>query len=319
MDDRPGTLAALTVAYGREGVNILAFQVMSSGTTAIDEFVIDAPESIAPVALATTAEQAGGREVTVTRVDDAALADLPTRYLHAVHEILEEERDLEDVLSDLLATAPPDVADYAGHDVLELRRRDGTVVRVSRAVPFTLAERNRATALVSLVSNAGIDVPAIAPSARTGAIPVVREATLADIDLIAALHERCGIETLYRRYRVPLRMPMTTRMARRLVAPEVGASLVVQAGTDLVAQGSLVPENPDVWTFEPLIEDDWRNHRLGAQLIREAVTRARAGGARRLTIISAGSDDMLLRHVGGAGFVARVERVDDTIHITIPL
>ena len=234
-----------------------------------------------------------------------------------MHQVLEEGRDAEEVLRELLETEPPDVADYRGHDVLDLTRRNGSVLRISRAIPFTAVERARAQALLSLVSDAGFETPLISPSPRHQ-VPMVREATLADIEAVSALHERCSVETLYNRYQVPLRMPMTTRMARRLVAPEAGVALVAQVGLDVVGHG-LLEAVETVWTFQLLIEDAWQGQGLGTMLVKQAASRAKSHGAARLTFITEGSNDKLLRTVGNAGFVARVERHDGNVHITVPL
>lgn len=316
--DRPGILAEIALACGRSGVNIVGMQVFPTSPRVTDEFVVSAPDGWVDVQLAELFESAGGAQVSATRVsDDDSLVDAPTRYLQGVHQVLEEGRDVEEVLRELLETEPPDVADYAGHDVLDLGRRNGSVLRISRAVPFTPAERARAQALLSLVSDAGSDTPLISPSPRQQ-VPLVRESTLADIEAVAALHERCSVETLYDRYQVPLRMPMTTRMARRLVAPEAGVALVVQVGLDLVGHGVLELVE-SVWTFQLLIEDAWQGQGLGTMLVKQAAGRAKSQGAARLTFITAGSNDKLLRAVGSAGFVARVERHDGNVHITVPL
>ncbi|MCW2801244.1 MAG: hypothetical protein JWQ70_2716, partial [Aeromicrobium sp.] len=226
-------------------------------------------------------------------------------------------RDIEAVLAELLETEPPDVADYSGHDVLDLTRRNGSTLRISRAVAFTPVERARAQALVSLVSDAGIDLPLISPSPRQP-VPLLRAATLADIDAVAALHERCSIDTLYERYQVPLRMPMTTRMVRRLVAPTDGQAVVVQVGLDVVGHGVLELVE-STWTFQLLIEDAWQGHGLGTMLVKHAAGLAKSQGAERLTFVTAGSHDTLLRTVGSAGFLARVERHDANVHISVPL
>lgn len=317
LADRPGILADIALACGKSDVNIVGMQVFPGEPDVIDEFIVTAPEGLTDLQLAAVFEGAGGSNVAVTRTSEDAVADAPTRYLHGVHEILEEGRSVEDVLAELLGTAPPDVADYAGHDVLDLKRRNGTSLRISRAVPFTPVERARAQALLSLVSDAGNDVPLIAPSSGHP-LPLVRTATLADIDAVAALHQRSSVQTLYNRYQVPLRMPMTTRMARRLVLPENGVALVVQVGLDLVGHGAL-EQVDDQWTFQLLIEDAWQNRGLGSMLVKQAAGRAKAAGAERLTFVTAGSNDTLLRTVGSAGFVARVERHDGNVHITVPL
>ncbi|AXT85294.1 hypothetical protein C6I20_08910 [Aeromicrobium sp. A1-2] len=315
--DRPGNLAEITSACGDAGVNIVGLQIFSTPERVTDEFLVSGPPGWADVALAELFERAGGAEVAVTRVADDTVIDPPTRYLQGVRAVIEGGRDVESVLRELLETEPPDVADYAGHDVLDLTRRDGSVLRISRAVPFTAVERSRAQALLSLVSDAGSDTPLISPSPRHP-VPIVREATLSDLEGVAALHERCSVQTLYHRYQVPLRMPMTTRMARRLVAPDSGQSLVVQVGLDLVGHGAL-EQVDSAWTFQLLVEDAWQGQGLGTLLVKQAAARAKAGGAVRLTFVTAGSNDTLLRTVGNAGFVARVERHEGNVHITVLL
>lgn len=317
LADRPGILAEIALACGRAEVNILALQVFSTTPRVTDELVVRAPEGWSDVQLAELFESAGGAEVAVTRVSEASVADAPTRYLQGVHDILEEGRSVEEVLRELLETGPPDVADYTGHDVLVLSRRSGSELRITRAVPFTPVERARAQALMSLVGDAGADVPLITPSFRDS-LPHVREATLTDIEAVSALHERCSVDTLYDRYQVPLKMPMTTRMARRLVVPDRGVALLVQAGTDVVGHGVLELVD-DIWTFQLIIEDAWQGQGLGTRLMTHAAGRAKHAGAARLTFITAGSNDKLLRAVGNAGFVARVERHDGNVHITVPL
>lgn len=318
LPDRPGLLARVATACGEAGLNIVGLQVFATGSHVTDELVVESDAGRTDVEVAEVFRAAGGVDVAVTRTDDGSVADAPTRYLAAVHEVLEEGRDVEEVLRELLETEPPDVADYAGHDVLDLGRRNGSVLRISRAVPFTPVERARAQALLSLVSDAGVDVPLISPAPLRHPTPLVREATLADIESVSALHERCSVDTLYTRYQVPLRMPMTTRMARRLVMPERGLALVVQVGLDLVGHGVLEPGEGE-WTFQLLIEDAWQGKGLGTLLVRQAAGLAKGLGADRLTFVSAGSNDTMLRAVGAAGFVARVERHDGAVHISVPL
>lgn len=331
LEDRPGELAAVARACDDAGLNIVAMQVFTVAGRAVDEFVVEAGEPDAgtdagsgpgDVEVAEVFTKAGGQDVAVTRIEDRATVDAPTRYLEAVHQVLEDGRAVEEVLAELLATEPPDVADYAGHDVLDLTRRSGTVLRISRAVPFTPAERSRAQALLSSVSDAGADLPLIGPSPMTPRgvepRPLVREASLADIDGVAALHGRCSVTTLYARYHVPLRVPMTTRMARRLVVPEHGTALLLQTGLDVVGHALVEPVD-EAWECRVLVEDAWQARGVTTALVRHAAATAREQGALSLAFVSAGSDDALLRSVGGAGFVARVERHDEIVRITVPL
>lgn len=318
LADRPGNLAAIALACGDAGLNIQALQVFPTTPHVTDELIVSAGEGWSDVEVAAVFEQAGGTQVSATRVGDDAVADAPLRYLEGVHQVLEEGRDIADVLHELLETEPPDVADYTGHDAMVLTRRSGSELRISRAVPFTAVEHARAQAMLSLVSDAGIDVPLITPSPRHDLVPFVRQATLGDIEAVSALHERCSVETLYDRYQVPLKMPMTTRMARRLVVPDTGHAFLLQVGADVVGHGVLELV-ADTWTFQLIVEDAWQGQGLGTMLMKHAAGRAKGEGAARLTFVTAGSNDNLLRAVGNAGFVARVERHDGNIHITVPL
>lgn len=268
----------------------------------------DRPGILAEIALACGRAEAGAD----------AVADAPTRWLAAVQEVIEGERDIEAVLHDLLATTPPDVVDYAGHDVLDLTRRDGSTLRISRAVPFTAIEKSRSQALLSLVGDAGRDMPLIAPIAHAPA-PLVRAATLADLEAVAALHQRCGVDTIYRRYQAPLRLPLTTRLARRLVQPDTGTALVVQVGMDVVAHGLLESSDQSVATLRLLVEDAWQTRGLGTLVLRRAAGLAKAAGADHLTLVAHGDDGSLVRTASSAGFVARVERQDDEVRVTVPL
>ncbi|MBA4609238.1 GNAT family N-acetyltransferase [Aeromicrobium sp. Marseille-Q0843] len=317
LKNRPGILAEIALACGQAEVNIASMQVFPGDPTVTDEFVVTASPGMTDLQLAEVFEKAGGTRVAVTRTGPDALDDEATRYLRGMHEVLEGGRDVESVLRDLLGTTPPDVLDYNGHDVLDLQRRNGTSLRISRAVPFTPAERSRAQALLSLVSDAGMDVPLLQPAQRTP-LPLTRRATLADIEGVAALHQRCSAETLYHRYQAPLRMPMTTRLARRLVVPDSGMAVVVQSGLDIVGHG-LVEQVEDRWTFHLIVEDAWQGRGIGTMLVKQGAGRARALGAQRLTFVTATANDTLLRTVGRAGFVARVERHDGNVHITVPL
>ncbi|TXL63006.1 GNAT family N-acetyltransferase [Aeromicrobium terrae] len=317
LPDRPGLLARIAAACGEAELNIVGMQVFPGSPHVTDELVVVAPDGWTDVQVADLFEKAGGEDVVATRVSAGAPDDAPTRYLAGASEVLDGGRPVEEVLRELLGTETPDVADYRGHDVLDLVRRDGRTLRVSRAVPFTPVERSRAQALLSLVGDAGFDQPLIAPT-DLGPSPMVRDAAPADLEGVAALHERCSIETLYARYQVPLRMPLTTRMARRLVQPDHGHALVVQSGLDLVAH-AVLEEEQGRWTLRILVEDAWRDRGLTTMLVRQGARVARERGLERLTIVSGAADDRVLRAVGSAGFVARVERHDDELHVTLPL
>ena len=315
--DRPGILAEIALACGAADVNILGMQVFASGERVTDVFVVNAPQGLTDLQVAELFERAGGALVSVTRVDESAALDSATRYLQGVRDVVQDDRDVAEVLAELLETEPPDVADYAGHDVLELARNDGGVLRVARAVPFTPVEKERAQALLSVVRDTKSSTARVT-ALPSSTMPVVRQATISDVEAVADLHDRCSDETLFNRYQVPLHLPMKTRMTRRLVAPDHGVALVVQQGQDVVAHG-LLELVEEAWTFRMLIQDAYATGNLGTLLVKHAASHAKASGADRLTLITAESNDTLLRAVGSAGFMARIERRDGAVHISVPL
>ena len=315
--DRPGILAEIALACGSAEVNILGMQVFATGERVTDVFVVSAPEGWTDLQIANLFEDSGGAQVSVTRVDEGATVDSATRYLQGVREVMEHGRDVADVLAELLETEPPDVADYAGHDVLELVRRNGTALSISRAGPFTPVEKERAHAFLALTRSAA-ESTARVTALPSSTVPLVRTATLEDVEGVAALHDRCGDRTLFDRYQVPLQLPMTGRMTRRLVAPDNGVALVVQQGHDVVGHG-LLEVLDDVWTFRMLIQDTHQDGGLETLLVKHAASHAKSGGAARLTLVTAESNDRVLRAVGNAGFMARIERLDGSVHISVPL
>lgn len=315
--DRPGILAETATACGAADVNILSMQVFAMGERVTDVFVVSAPEGWTDLEVAELFESAGGAQVSVTRVDQGATVDSATRYMQGLREVLENGRDVADVLAELLETEPPDVADYAGHDAMEVGRRNGSALTISRAGPFTSVEKERAEAFFALTRRA-IAAQAQVTALPTSTLPVVRTATLADVEAVAALHERCSDKTLFERYQIPMQLPMTARMTRRLVAPDSGVALVAQHGRDVVGHALLEPID-DTWTLRMLVQDSQAHAGLETLLVRQAARHAKASGADRLTLVSAESNDTLLRAVGNAGFMARIERRDGSVHISVPL
>ena len=111
---------------------------------------------------------------------------------------------------------------------------------------------------------------------------------------------------------------IAARMVRRLLVPETGVALVAQSGLEVVGH-ALVESFDQAWNCELLVEDAWQGRGIGTMLVKSAAAHARSECAERMTFITAGSNDRLLKVIGAAGFVARVERHQDRVHITVPL
>ena len=318
LADRPGDPGGDRAGLRALDVNILGMQVFPTSPRVTDEFIVSAPDGLGDVQLAELFEEAGGSHVSATRVSDDSLIDAPTRYLRGVHQVLEDGPRRRGGAARAARDRAP------GRRRLPRARRPGPdppqrldVLRISRAIPFTAVERARAQALLSLVSDAGYDTPLISPSARHQ-VPMVREATLADIEAVSALHERCSVETLYNRYQVPLRMPMTTRMARRLVGAR-GRRGARRTGR--ARRGRARPAGG--WSTRCGRSSSssrtrgrarasarcWSSRRRPGQVPRRRPADVHHGGVQRQAAAT----------VGNAGFVARVERHDGNVHITVPL
>lgn len=317
LHDRPGLLARVAHACGEAHVNIIGLQIFREGSTVVDEFIVEAPAECTDTALIALFEDTGAERISISPTSHAALVDGPIRYLEAVSRILEDGDDVAQVLSELLEIGPCSGSDHTEPDVLSLARRNGTSLRIERSVPFTPVERARAQTLLRLVNDAGIDVPLVRPSLGLP-MPKVRVATIADIESVAALHNRASNETLIERYSEPIRLPMSTRMARQLVTPDNGLALLVEVGDHIVSHGVLTFLDDD-WTFEMFVEDAWQGRGLGSMMVKQAAGRAKGRGADTVTFKSSHTDDGLLRAVGNAGLIARVERHGDRVHVVVPL
>lgn len=152
LTERPGALALLATRCGEAGLNILGLQIFPEIERVTDELVVSTPQDWRPDDLVDLVAAAGGTAVAVMRCTEAALADQPTRYVHAARTLSDRPSAFLDVVAQLFDAEPdrPGV-DGPEQDLMELTVRDVTV-QVRRAAPFTATERARAMALAELVS-----------------------------------------------------------------------------------------------------------------------------------------------------------------------
>lgn len=157
VDDRPGFLAVLTASLALRSINILSVHVHASENGAVDDFLVDAPDSLAEADLVAAVERGRGRDPWVTRASAAGLVDEPTRVLTLATRVAADPDCLEEALVALLG--PCEVSWEAatesreGFTPSELLLADpaGGTLRVFREEPaFTPAEYARAQALTSV-------------------------------------------------------------------------------------------------------------------------------------------------------------------------
>jgi predicted N-acetyltransferase YhbS len=328
LEDRPGALAALAAACGTRTVNILALQIFPRADGRVtDELVLSTPGGWAVDDVEQLCEGAGVHGASVVVCSPRALEDQAVGYLRAAAVVVEHPELLEEQLARLLGAAAGD--EVRGLDTMRLDGgAAGTRVRLSRAAPFTDTELARASELARLAANA-LDVGA--PVAAGVAAPtngphqvVLRRGTLADAAAVVAMHGRCSADTVHRRYHAP--MPrVSSRFARRLLAPDGGLSVVATVGTTVVGIGMLAPEHvePDgpVCRVEAglMVEDRWQRRGLGTRLLHELAVAAAQSGHDEITCLVQPRNDAVLRAVRRAGLRALVSREDGVDRCRIPV
>ncbi|HSE55367.1 MAG TPA: GNAT family N-acetyltransferase [Nocardioidaceae bacterium] len=321
LEDRPGTLAALAVSCGEQLVNILGLQIFPAADgRVVDELVLHTPGGWGPREVEQLCAGAGAVDATVAECSPRALEDQPVRYLRAAQVVVEQPELLEEQLCRLLDAVP---ADGTGTASLDLDEGPGPGVTLSRSQPFTDTEAARATELRRLAAHvlgAGPVVAMPAPGPDSAETVTVRPGTAADARALAEMHARCSAETVHRRFHAPV-PHLSPRLARALLEPAGGVSLVVTVGRHIVAAGMLGPdpETPGAAEVGVMVEDRWQRHGHGTRLLRALAIEAAHLGHDALTCMVRPDNDAVLPSIRRAGLRARVSFADGLTEYRIPL
>jgi hypothetical protein len=165
VDDRPGFLAVLAASLALKSVNILAVQVHTTEAGAVDDFLVDAPDSMTAVDLAAAVEKGRGRDPWVAPAQAQGLVDPPTQALALARRVAGDPEVLGEALLELLGgdavTWRPELGDgrrgFAAGSMCLPDPAGGSYEVIRRQPAFTPAEYARAQALVALVEVARAD------------------------------------------------------------------------------------------------------------------------------------------------------------------
>jgi GNAT superfamily N-acetyltransferase len=315
VDDRPGYLSVLTASLALRSVNILAVQVHTTEEGAVDDFLVDAPDTMSEQELHAAITRGRGRDAFVTRAEAQGLADQPTRALALAGRIVHDPEALGEALVALLDAAevrwrPAGSVVLHGYDEQRMTLIDpaGGTYEVLRPAPaFTPAEYARAQALVevsgSLLRRSAEQTTLLLPD---GAELLVREATAEDLDGVRHLHG------------------WSDARLRRLLEPSNGLTLLA-AGDDpatgeehVVATATLRAEG-DLGEVAVLVEDAWQRRGIGTALLRRLTGWAARADLEAVVAHVAAENVAMLRTLRRLGATGPADRDGAMVTVTLPV
>jgi ribosomal protein S18 acetylase RimI-like enzyme len=328
VDDRPGYLSVLTASLALRGVNILTVQVQPTEQGAVDDFLVDAPDTLDEAELIAAVERGRGRDCWVARSEARGLIDQPTRVLGLANRLVRDPDATGEALRTLLGAdsvswRPAATGADRGSTGTSMVLADpaGGAFALRRAAPaFTPAEYARAQALVELAATvtrrAAEQVTLVLPD---GVEVAVRPACADDLAGVVELHEACSPRSRERRYLSGAALPRPGRL-RRLLEPSRGLTLVATTDTDgtVVAMANLLGEGDEA-EVALLVRDDWQRRGLGSALLRRLVSHADRAGYAALVLHLRADNAPMLRTLRRLDRPSSVQRDGGLLTLTVPL
>ncbi|MFF0173433.1 GNAT family N-acetyltransferase [Micromonospora profundi] len=332
VDDRPGYLSVLTASLALRGVNILTVQVQPTEQGAVDDFLVDAPDTLDEAGLIAAVERGRGRHCWVARSEARGLVDQPTRMLGLANRLVRDPDAAGEALRTLLgadsvswrpasASAERGIVDAT----MLLADPAGGSFTLRRAAPaFTPAEYARAQALVELAATvarrSAEQVTLVLPD---DAEVAVRPACADDLPGVLELHEGCSPRSRQRRYLGGASLPQPARL-RRVLEPNRGLTLLATAAASdgaaesVVAMANLLGEGDEA-EVALLVRDDWQRRGLGSALLRRLARHADAAGYEALVLHVQAENTPMLRTLRRLDRPTVTERDGTLLNLTVPL
>ena len=331
VDDRPGYLSVLTASLALRSVNILAVQVHTTEGGAVDDFLVDAPDTMSEQELHAAITRGRGREAFVTRAEAQGLADQPTRALTLASRLVHDPDSLGEALATLLDAAevrwrPEGTVVLHGFDEERMTLIDpaGGTYEVLRPAPaFTPAEYARAQALVevsgALVRRTGEQTTLLLPD---GAELLIRAATGDDLEGVRRLHARSSMLSRQRRYLGGVQVPSDARL-RRMLEPAGGLTLLAlhldPSGEErVVAMANLLTEG-DLGEVALLVQDAWQRRGIGTALLRRLTAWATRHTFSALVAHTGADNVAMLRTLRRFGVAEGGDRDGALLTLTLPM
>ncbi|OIK06593.1 GNAT family N-acetyltransferase [Streptomyces monashensis] len=335
--DEPGSLAALCAALAGQRVDILSLQTHPLADGTVDEFLLRAPGGLEAAAITRAVALAGGVSTWIERADAHDLVDAPTRVLGLAARTALDAAELPLALRQLLGRCtirslpgkpvgggrgprPVPVEGVLEDTVMRLRAPEGGVLTVERPyLPFTPTEFARARALVELDNRLGPRVPRGEDvlTLPAGHDITVRRADTGDLEAARAMHERCSPRTLGLRYHGPV--GDADRYLNHLLSPRFGRTLAAQTASGrIVGLGHLLWDG-DETEVALLIEDDWQQRGIGAELLRRLVAMAEEARCASVYAVTQASNTGMVAAMRGLGLPLDYQIEEGTLVITARL
>jgi GNAT superfamily N-acetyltransferase len=313
VDDRPGFLAVLAASLALRSINILAVQVHTTESGAVDDFLLDAPDDLGEDELIAAIERGRGRDAWVARTDAHGLVDPPAQLAKLAARVVADPDELGWAMSSLLGGCivryeeGPGVSGFGGSAMRIAGPRGGVLVVTRLAPAFTPAEFARAQALAEIAG--AVARKPVQPT-------VLRPATGDDLDGLTRMHARCGSQSLFLRYLTGTSGP-SRRQLERLLAPAKGIALVAETvhNGQLIGMANLIGEG-EVAEAAVLVEDSWQRKGIGTALLRSLFGSAGGLGVRAVVLHTHAGNVAMHRTVRKVRSDARFE-IDSGLSSTI--